>query len=34
VNIPLLPEGATQITSSGVTATSNGLTEPLNWSGS
>jgi hypothetical protein len=34
VNIPLLPEGATEITSSGVTATSNGLTEPLNWSGS
>ena len=34
VNVPLLPEGAVQVTSSGVTPTSNGLTEPLSWNGS
>jgi uncharacterized protein len=31
VNIPLLPEGAVAMTSSGVTPTSLGLVEPLNW---
>jgi uncharacterized protein len=34
VNVPLLPAGAVHVTSSGATATSNGLTEPLNWNGS
>ena len=33
VNVPLLPEGTVKVTSSGVTPTSLGLTEPLNWSG-
>jgi uncharacterized protein len=33
VNVPLLPEGATQTAASGVTVTSNGLTEPLDWNG-
>ncbi len=34
VNVPLLPDGVVHITSSGTTATSNGLTEPLSWNGS
>jgi predicted acyl esterase len=34
VNVPLLPDGAVQDASSGATPTSNGLTEPLSWSGS
>jgi len=33
VNVPLLPEGTLKVTSSGVTPTSLGLTEPLNWNG-
>jgi hypothetical protein len=33
VNVPLLPKGTLKVTSSGVTPTSLGLTEPLNWNG-
>ncbi len=33
VNVPLLPEGALPVTTSATTPTSNGLTEPLVWSG-
>ena len=33
VNVPLLPDGAVKVASSGVTPTSLGLTEPLSWSG-
>jgi hypothetical protein len=34
VNVPLLPQGALQTTTSATTPTSNGLTEPLVWSNS
>jgi hypothetical protein len=34
VNIPLLPAGAVQTTTSAVTPTSSGQSEPLDWSGS
>jgi predicted acyl esterase len=34
LNVPLLSAGTVQVTTSGVTPTSNGLTEALNWNGS
>jgi hypothetical protein len=32
VNLPLIPTNQLAVTTSGVTPTSNGLTEPLDWS--
>jgi uncharacterized protein len=33
INVPLLSEGSLQVTTSAVTPTSSGQTEPINWSG-